>query len=357
MNDFFTSAGSKVTRHTLARAAALNSALDAIEAGFDKLPDALPLNQNRVTYAGTDSGAANGYAIDLTQAPAEYVEGLSVTFRPANSNTGPSTLNVNGLGVKAILRWDGNPLQAGDLLASSMADLRYDGLAFRLTNPAGVVTIAAQTAANAAAQSAQAAENARDAAAQSAQEAASSAEDATNAKDVVENAITNAIFRPGDTKETFRADLEPGWLWCDGATYDSVADPTKADLYDAIGTTFGGTGPDDFKVPDAEQRITVTRGSGSRVTTGVSGIDATALGATGGDQRMQQHDHPTDPHDHGYQGRDGLGSKESGGSTNHVWIGTGNRTTNNATVTVNNAGSGTAQNMPPVIVVNRMIKY
>lgn len=47
------------------------------------------------------------------------------------------------------------------------------------------------------------------------------------------------------------------WLLCDGATYNSVADTTLADLFAAIGTVWGGTGPSDFKVPDLRGRVIV----------------------------------------------------------------------------------------------------
>ncbi len=42
-----------------------------------------------------------------------------------------------------------------------------------------------------------------------------------------------------------------GWLLCDGTTgKDSVVDTSLADLFAIIGTTFGGTGANDFDLPD-----------------------------------------------------------------------------------------------------------
>lgn len=52
-----------------------------------------------------------------------------------------------------------------------------------------------------------------------------------------------------------------GALLCQGQTLDSVADTEYAGLYGKIGTTFGGTGADDFQVPDF--RAAHPRGAGT----------------------------------------------------------------------------------------------
>lgn len=52
-----------------------------------------------------------------------------------------------------------------------------------------------------------------------------------------------------------------GAVSCDGSLYDSVVDNTFAALYAAIGTTYGGTGPTSFAVPDVRGRLLVARGT------------------------------------------------------------------------------------------------
>src|SRR5215813_9876542 len=52
-----------------------------------------------------------------------------------------------------------------------------------------------------------------------------------------------------------------GAVPCDGALYDSVADPTFAALFAAIGTTYGGTGASSFAVPDVRGRMLVCKGT------------------------------------------------------------------------------------------------
>lgn len=75
-----------------------------------------------------------------------------------------------------------------------------------------------------------------------------------------------------------------GWLVCNGATLDSVANPQYANLFTAIGTTYGGTGAADFKVPDCRGRVSVGSGTGT-------GLTARTLGATGGQQDLENHTH------------------------------------------------------------------
>jgi hypothetical protein len=132
-NDFFNHDSSQ-TKHTLARAESLNGQFDAVAAGFDKLPNEAEIKQGRVTW-GTDSGTADAYVVTLPYAPSAYTEGLEVRFKPGAENTGAATINVNGLGVKAIKRHDGSAVQAGDIVAGAGYVVIYDGTDFRLVSP------------------------------------------------------------------------------------------------------------------------------------------------------------------------------------------------------------------------------
>jgi hypothetical protein len=80
----------------------------------------------------TDSGAADAYvlsAIGSKQAPPAYTDGMRVRFAPANSNTGASTVNVAGLGVKSIKTAAGADPAAGILQASTWIQVVYDNAA------------------------------------------------------------------------------------------------------------------------------------------------------------------------------------------------------------------------------------
>ena len=95
--------------------------------------------QNQVAnYVSTVGGTAD--AITLTPAflPVAYTAGQRFTFKPASSNTGAATINVNALGAKSVKRPDGSALTAGDLTASEMADVVYDGTNFVLLVGQGI---------------------------------------------------------------------------------------------------------------------------------------------------------------------------------------------------------------------------
>lgn len=83
---------------------------------------------------GLDTGSANAYVIALPTAPTAYAVGMRILLLPVNTNTGASTINVNGLGTKSIKRPNGAALSAGDLTAGRWAVLIYDGTDFRIVN-------------------------------------------------------------------------------------------------------------------------------------------------------------------------------------------------------------------------------
>lgn len=135
---------SALTANTVARAADVNSRFASVEAGFDLLPPPVYLYEDRITYS-VDTGAANAYVATPSIPITAYSEGLRIRLKAANANTGVSTINVSGLGVKQIIRADGTALQINDIVAGQILDLTYDGTAFRLglafaeLSPAGVV--------------------------------------------------------------------------------------------------------------------------------------------------------------------------------------------------------------------------
>ncbi len=77
----------------------------------------------------TDSGAANAYVlatVGLKQTPTAYTDGMTVSFIAANVNTGASTINVAGLGVKNIKNRAGVDPIAGDIKVVQATVLRFD---------------------------------------------------------------------------------------------------------------------------------------------------------------------------------------------------------------------------------------
>lgn len=82
-----------------------------------------------------DTGTANTYAITPTPAVTAYTVGQIFSFKAANSNTGSSTINVNGLGAKNIVRTDGTTaLSAGMIVSGQIVKVEYDGTSFQMTS-------------------------------------------------------------------------------------------------------------------------------------------------------------------------------------------------------------------------------
>lgn len=155
----------------------------------------------------------------------------------------------------------------------------------------------------------------------------------------------------------------PPYLPCDGAVYNVSSFPALGAI---LGSTFGGNGITTFGVPDAISRAMIPidlSGSKGRVTNAISGVDGATIGAVGGDQRLQSHNHTlTDPgHVHNIKGA------QPGSDNIQVTISgvTGSRTQQDASaiqtsttgISIAAVGSGSSQNMIPVIVFGcRFIK-
>jgi hypothetical protein len=100
--------------------------------------DALLAAGSQIYWAATDTGGgANTYVISVSSFVTAYAAGQIFAFPPANSNTGASTLNVNGLGVKNIRKADGSvALEADNLFTSRICFVVYDGTQFQLLGTA-----------------------------------------------------------------------------------------------------------------------------------------------------------------------------------------------------------------------------
>ena len=81
---------------------------------------------------GVASGSANTYTVTLNPPLTSYTEGVAVAVKINASNTGASTININGKGAKSIRDPRGDALTAGKLIAGSIYTLRYNGTNFIL---------------------------------------------------------------------------------------------------------------------------------------------------------------------------------------------------------------------------------
>ncbi len=143
MSNPFYSAPATPTPFSAARSAPILAQWEALEQAFDRLE-----TLRGYVLAG---GSANTLTATIDSAPGAYANGMTLNVRIATDNTGPATINVNGLGAVAILTNAGEALAAGDLLEDSVETLFYvddhfivrsgpAGPAGTLPNNSGVVT-------------------------------------------------------------------------------------------------------------------------------------------------------------------------------------------------------------------------
>lgn len=88
--------------------------------------------QSGVLNYAVDTGAANALIVALTPAIKALTAGLQINVQIGHSNTGASTIAVNGLTAVAVVNNSGGgALNANDLLVGSVATFTYDGTSFR----------------------------------------------------------------------------------------------------------------------------------------------------------------------------------------------------------------------------------
>lgn len=87
-------------------------------------------------YGGVDTGIANAYVLNFSAPFASYVNGIVIYWLPNQTNTGPSTLNVNGLGALPIVDQNGVALTAGQIIGNQIATVILIGGQWRLQSSA-----------------------------------------------------------------------------------------------------------------------------------------------------------------------------------------------------------------------------
>jgi hypothetical protein len=94
---------------------------------------------NSGRYAGS-GGTANAITMTLSPALTAYATGMVLYFLAANDNTAAVTINVNGLGAKAIKKKTLGglvDLKPGDIKNGTLQEVAYDGTQFNLLTLAG----------------------------------------------------------------------------------------------------------------------------------------------------------------------------------------------------------------------------
>lgn len=105
------------------------------------------LQKSAETYAA-DAQANDTYVITLDPVPTSLVNGMTLRFKANTANTGPATLNVNGLGALAIVTGVSTALATGDILANQVCEVIYNstGTVWQLVNPVPITSSTIESA-------------------------------------------------------------------------------------------------------------------------------------------------------------------------------------------------------------------
>lgn len=92
-------------------------------------------------YCAPVTASGTTYACSITGAPSNFalVAGGRYSFLADVVNTGSATINFSSLGAKTIKKKGGTNLLAGEICASQMIDLMYDGTNMQMLTPPCIV--------------------------------------------------------------------------------------------------------------------------------------------------------------------------------------------------------------------------
>lgn len=242
----------------------------------------------------SDTGAVNALAVALSPAPVSYALGISFIVKIANSTTGATTINVNGLGAKNVT-FNGSSLATGALMANQVYLMAYDGTTFEVLSvlaASGWVTsaylapIASQTVLG------------------------NNTGGSASPTAIPLTSITGS-FSSGQYGFFASSTLPTGWLLCNGA---AVSRTTYSALFAVVSTTYGvGDGSTTFNLPNFQGIF--PRGLN---TTGAGSDPSRTLSGTPQGFAMQGHYHNT------LSGNNFVSYATPGSGTANATIGGGN---------------------------------
>jgi len=102
--------------------------------------DQITNSQLITLYGGVDTGTSNAYVLTFPANFTSYTDEIIIYWIPSNTNSGASTINVNGLGIVNIVNPDGSTLSAGEITANVPSQILYKGGSFQLITPASNFT-------------------------------------------------------------------------------------------------------------------------------------------------------------------------------------------------------------------------
>lgn len=145
--DAFTGAEGEFTYATDTKRAQVH---DASTAGGLNLPSERDVVNNAFNYV-LATGTANAITLTVAANITAYQAGQTFKFKAIATNTGATTVNVNGLGAVNIYKKDAVSVsvvaaEANDIITGGMYQIEYDGTQFQFVSTDGGGTVAASTA-------------------------------------------------------------------------------------------------------------------------------------------------------------------------------------------------------------------
>ena len=126
----FTGAAGEVTVNTTRKGLHVH---DGATAGGIQTPNVVEAQNQSNRYAA-GGGTGDVITVTLSPAPTAYTAGMKIKWLQPAANTTAVTINVNGLGAKAIKKNVSSALAANDLLNGGVYEATYDGTNFQLNN-------------------------------------------------------------------------------------------------------------------------------------------------------------------------------------------------------------------------------
>jgi hypothetical protein len=115
---------------------ALYTSTNVLIGTYDNIPaiDDPTVFNNLITVTGTNT------LLGVSVPPyTSYVTGMTLSFVPANTNSGAVTLDLDGLGAKNVFVGSSTALIGGELVAGRIAQIQYDGTRFQLYQSTNVI--------------------------------------------------------------------------------------------------------------------------------------------------------------------------------------------------------------------------
>lgn len=108
-------------------AASTGAALVGTDDGYGTVQQSLDGANNKGVKYGVDTGSTNSIQVAFSPPDTEYITGELLLIKPANSNTGATTINKNSLGNKSLVNRDGSSLDPNMILSNQIFECVYDG--------------------------------------------------------------------------------------------------------------------------------------------------------------------------------------------------------------------------------------